>query len=1146
MKKTRLDHSRYFHHFKNSIEKNLVKCMLALLVIALSTFQTHAKDTIGDKKISIEREATSLKSVLKEIEKQSSLSFFYNTKQVDVNRKVSVHFKDVALKEALETLFNGTNVSFKFSGRQILLYSALTSMLQETGSVLASTSDAVSMISGTVLDENRQSLPGVNVLEKGTTNGVSTDRDGKYVISVQGANSTLVFSFIGYAPQEVVVGEKTEINVSLAPDVKSLEEVVVIGYGEVKKRDLTGSVASIKPDDIKRSSVVTVGNLLQGQIAGVVVSGGSGAPGARTTVRIRGTNSINAGNDPLYVVDGVMLNARNDNTIAAFTDSGGSGSARVGMSALTTINPDDIESIEVLKDASATAIYGARGSGGVILITTKKGKAGSSVVTFGTEFGFQKNANPYKMLNAKEFEQLNDEARANSAPALAKVYDGVGNPYDTKMYEEMLRTTAMVSNYQLGIRGGTTTTTYNVSFNYFDQEGLMKANDTKRYSVRINLESQANKWLKVGTLSSLTRLSSNLIADGNLSAGLYFAPNQPIRDNRGFYSLNSTVPSNLDLNLRLTEAGVTAIASSPLYDVEQVKNPLNQTRIISTNYAEISFLKNFKLRTSLSVDILDTRNQLYAPTTGKVDPSTAFTGYSDIFDYLFDNTLSYNKKVGQHSINAVAGANWQKHQEDGWSSRGQNLNDNTGYYSYLGSTLTDQTTITNASGLVWTMSSILGRVNYSFKDRYLATVSVRRDGSSRFGEENKYGTFPSVSAAWIASDERFLKNNRHISQLKVRASYGVTGNQEIGLYRSLSTLGQITYVLNSTTAVGRQLSRSPNPNLSWESTAQANIGVDLGLFDNRIAITADVYQKTTKDLLYELPTPLSSGFSFITANIGSVSNKGWELGIVSRNTTGALEWNTNFNISRNYNEITDLGGINSTGINGVVSGNNILRVGESIGSFYGYFVDGIYQTGDDFSRQPLATPGEIKYRKTDDSPTAAAVINAADRQIIGNSTAQYTFGITNNVRYKSFDFSIFFQGVQGRDIYNDTRRQLLSLNGRRNNLAEANDRWTPENPTNSLPKAIQAGSQNTYGGALNTLWIEDGSYLRLQNIMLGYTLPASVLGKIGASQFRIYGSIQNALTITKYKGNNPDLGGESDNFPYPLVRIFSLGINAQF
>jgi TonB-dependent starch-binding outer membrane protein SusC len=262
--------------------------------------------------------------------------------------------------------------------------------------------------------------------------------------------------------------------------------------------------------------------------------------------------------------------------------------------------------------------------------------------------------------------------------------------------------------------------------------------------------------------------------------------------------------------------------------------------------------------------------------------------------------------------------------------------------------------------------------------------------------------------------------------------------------------------------------------------------------------------------------------------------------------TGKLEWNTNFNISRNYNEITDLGGINSTGINGVVSGNNILRVGESIGSFYGYYVDGIYQTGDDFSRQPLATPGEIKFRKTDDSPTAAPIINAADRQIIGNSIAKYTFGITNNVRYKNFDFSVFFQGVAGKDIFNDTRRQLLSMDGRRNNLEEANGRWTPENPTNSLPKAIQAGSRNTYGGGLNTLWIEDGSYLRLQNIMLGYTLPASLLEKIGASQFRIYGSIQNALTITKYKGNNPDIGGDTDGFPYPLARIFSLGINAQF
>jgi TonB-dependent starch-binding outer membrane protein SusC len=989
-------------------------------------------------------------------------------------------------------------------------------------------------------------IPGVSIVLKGTNIGTTTDTQGNFRINLpdESNNAILVFSYVGFVSQEVRVGKQSSINITLQPDDKTLDEVVVVGYGTVRKRDLTGAVTTIKPEDIKRSSVTTVSNLLQGQVAGVVVTGGSGAPGSRTTVRIRGTNSINAGNDPLYVVDGVMLNNGNDNTNATFTSDGGS--PRVGISALTTINPDDIESIEVLKDASATAIYGARGSGGVILITTKKGKAGTSVVSFGAEIGFQKNANPYKMLNAQEFEKLNDEARANSVPALAKVYDGKGNPYDTKMYEEMLRPTALVKNVQLGVRGGTNATTYNVSFNYFDQEGLLKANTARRYSVRLNLESQANKWLKVGTLTSLTRLESNLISSSNNSTGLFFAPNQPIRDNQGFYLLNSSVPSNADLNLRLTQAGVTPIATSPIYDIEQTTNPFNQTRIISSNYAEITFLRDFRFRTAMNVDVLDTRNQFYGPTTGVLTTSNAFTAYGNIYDYLFDNTLSYSKKIGEHSINAVVGGNWQKHQEDGWSARGQTLNDNTGYYNYVGSTLTDQTTITNASGLVWTMASFLGRVNYSFKNRYLATVSMRRDGSSRFGAQNKYGNFPSASLAWIASDEEFLKNVRHLSQLKVRASYGVTGNQEIGLYNSLATLSQIIYVLNSVTGVGRQPSRSPNPNLSWESTAQANVGVDVGLFNNRLSVTADVYHKKTTDLIYNLPTPLSSGFSNFLSNIGSVVNKGWELGITSRNVTGVLDWSTNLNISRNYNEITDLGGINSTGINGVVSGNNILRVGESIGSFFGYFVDGIYQTGDDFTRQPLATPGEIRFRKTDTSPTSATVINAADRQIIGNSIAKYTFGLTNNLRYKNIDLSVFFQGVSGRDVFNDTRRQLLSLNGRVNNLAEAKDRWTPENPGNTLPKAIQAGSRNTYGGGLNTLWVEDASYLRLQNITLGYTIPTSLLGRIGVSQFRIYGSVQNALTITNYKGNNPDISGDTDGFPYPLARIVSFGLNAQF
>jgi TonB-dependent starch-binding outer membrane protein SusC len=1143
MKKKLLKHGL----FSKIVKISIIQIVLAVCFTQLCYSFEASGQEILETRVSIRLEEKSIKTILSKLEKEAKVKFMYSLELIQADRITSLNAKNQTLGEVLEVFLNPLNISFRSTKSGIVLTPKTIKLgeIQSISQPKTETSIASEIIiKGTVSDENFEKLSGVNINIKGTTQGTSTNVNGDFTISVPDPKTTLVFSFVGYLPQEVVVGNRTILNVSLKLDNKSLDEVVVIGYGTQRKRDLTGAITSIKPDEIKRSTVTTVANLLQGQVAGVVVSGGSGAPGARTSVRIRGTNSINAGNDPLYVVDGVMLNNGNDNTNSTFTSDGNS--PKVFVSALTTINPDDIESMEVLKDASATAIYGARGSGGVILITTKKGKAGKSVVTFGTEFGFQKNANPYKMLNAKEFEQLNDEARANSIPALAKIYNGEGNPYETRMYDEMLRPTAMVQNYQIGVRGGTNSTTYNLSFNYFDQEGLMRSNNTKRYSVRINLESQANKWLKLGTLSSLTRLESKLISSNNLSTGLLFAPNQPVKDNQGFYSLNSTVPSNADLNLRLTQAGVSPIAASPLYDVEQTTNPFNQTRIISTNYAEITFLKDFKLKTALSVDILDTRNQFYGPTTGILGPSNAFTAYGNIYDYLFDNTLSYSKKIGVHSISAVVGANAQKHQEDGWSSRGQNLNDNTGFYNYVGSTLTDQTTITNASGLVWTMASFLGRVNYSYKDRYLATVSVRRDGSSRFGVENKYGTFPSVSLAWIASDEDFLKNSRSISQLKVRASYGLTGNQEIGLYNSLSTVGQNIYVLNSSTGVGRQPSRSPNPNLGWESTAQSNIGVDLSLFNGRMNITADVYQKTTTDLLYSLPIPQSSGFSNILSNIGEVSNKGWEFAINSTNTVGALAWTTNFNIARNYNRIEDLGGINTTGINGIINGNNILRVGESIGSFFGFVVDGIYQTGDDFSRQPLATPGEIKYRKTDDSPTALATINAADRQIIGNSIAKYTFGLTNNLKYKNIDLSIFFQGVSGRDLFNDTRRQLLSLNGRVNNLEEAKNRWTPENPSNSLPKAIQAGSRNNYGGQTNTLWIEDGSYLRLQNVMLGYTIPTNLTGKIGVSSLRIYGSVQNAFTLTNYKGNNPDLSGDTDDFPYPLARILSVGINAQF
>jgi TonB-dependent starch-binding outer membrane protein SusC len=1001
-----------------------------------------------------------------------------------------------------------------------LLLFALNSMAQQV------------TVSGKVTDKsNGQGLPGVNVIVKGTSLGTTTDGEGDYTLTVAGGNSTLVFSYIGYLTQEAAINNQSTVNVSLDTDIKSLDEVVVVGYGTVKKRDLTGAVASVKADEIPRNSTVTVDNLLQGQVAGLVVTGGtSGAPGSRTTIRIRGSNSINGGNDPLLVIDGIPI-TDNENAITRYTSDGFAPKSSVS-STLASINPDDIESMEVLKDASATAIYGARGANGVILVTTKRGKQGTSTLTFNTEFSLQKPLQLYELLNAQQFMELNNEARAQSSPAQPVLYPDLQSAYDTDWQKEVINRQAGAQNYSLAARGGTEKLMYTISANYFNQSGLVKSNDLKRYSLRFNIDNQATRWLKLGTSTVLTRTTSQLFTSYN--SVIASVPIQPVFYN-GVYSTNAETQANSDLNLRLTSAGVTPIARNPVYDINNVDDRLIQNRILSNTYAEFNIIDQLKFKTSLAVDLLDAKYQSYAPGAGTLNTNggDAFTAFTNTFDYIFENALSYSKTLQQHDLNAVVVQNIQEHQEGGFSSRGQSLNDITGYNNYAGNTLVDQVAVPSASR--WTIASFLGRINYSFRQRYLATVSFRADGSSRFGAGNKWGYFPSGSLAWIVTEENFLKGLPAVSQLKLRVSYGITGSQDIGLYNSLSTMGTVQYVLNNNNALGREPNRSPNPDLSWEETRQTDLGFDLGLFENRISVTGDVYRKKTVGLLYSLSLPYTTGFVNITQNIGSVQNQGIELSANARILDGPFSWSANGNVSRNWNKILSLGGTTDNRI----SGDFILQVGQPLNSYYGYLTNGLFQEGDDFTAQPNATPGERKYIKTDTSPDANPVINGDDRVIIGNSTPRVTYGLTNQFSFKGFDLSVFLQGVQGVEIYNNEKVTLESTSGRANASTAVLNRWTPTNTSTNIPKAMQVGSRNgSYGSNLNDYFVEDGSYLSIKNITLGYTLPAAMIRKLNLSQLRVYISGQNLANFNNYTGADPNNTGF-----YPSVRSLSAGLN---
>ncbi len=1007
------------------------------------------------------------------------------------------------------------------------------------------------LVSGRVTSRDAPGgLPGVTVTLKGTSTGTITDETGNYRINIpDGSNNILVFSFIGYVTQEVTAGNRTTINIELATDMQSLNEVVVIGYGTQKKSDLTGAVSQIKTADVNRAVTTSLDQMLQGRAAGVVVTQTSGAPGGGLQVRVRGTNSISGGNDPLYVVDGVPLNIDN-NSNTAFNTRYASGNAGTEMNTLASINPNDIESMEILKDASATAIYGSRGANGVILITTKRGKAGQSVIELDASYGVQQADRRLSMLNAAQYIALNNEARANSvtgsgvAAPLPAVFDAGANTYDTD-WQDALFQAAPVQNYQLSFRGGDERTRYALSGNYFNQQGVVKGTDTKRYALRVNLDRDVSKRLKIGINLNTSRIETNQgFSDGGtslISSVLRMAPNQPVSLN-GIYinNANPVDPVNTGTDLGLNQAGVSPI-QSPLYFAELVTNQRLDNRVLGNFFGEFQFAKGLTYRLNLGADVLESQGIYYEPTNGGIRGGGGASDRNNVtnINTLIENTLSYNRTSGQHSWSAVIGQTAQKNVFDRLQVAGENLNDNTGPYSYAGNTLISNDRF--ADNNAWQMLSFLGRVNYGYRDKYLLTASFRADGSSRFGRNNKFGYFPAVSAAWVISREGFMDElTATVSTLKLRAGYGQTGSQEIGLFNSLATLSSIPTVFNNVQAIGRQPSRIPNPDLSWEKTSQVNIGLDAGVWRDRVFVSANYYVKQTDALLYSLETPRTSGFSSVTQNIGEVSNRGWEIELTSTNLNGAFQWNTSLNVSRNRNRIESLPTSRA-----LISNENLLQEGVALGSIYGYRTNGLFQIADDIagSAQPNALPGERRYQDLNGDN----IINGNDRTVLGVRDPTLIYGINNSFSWKGLSLAVFFQGVGGNVIYNQTRAALLSLNGRVNNLAEAADRWTPDNPDTNIPVAIQQGSRNgAYGSAVNDFFVEKGDYFRLRNVTFSYTLPAQVSSLATLSGVRFYLSAENLQTGTRYTGFNPDITGGNDNGPYPNTRIITGGITLTF
>lgn len=1005
-------------------------------------------------------------------------------------------------------------------------------------------------VSGTIRNQAGEALVGVSITVKGAAGGTTTGTNGEYTI-VAPNNATLVFAHVGYKPREIDAKDRTTVDVTLEYNSNELSQVVVVGYGTVRKSDLTGSVVSVKSEDLKAVPVTSFDQALQGRAAGVQVTQLSGKPGAETSIRIRGTTSINAGNEPLYVIDGMLVNGD-----AGDMSTGVTLGPRIG--ALSAINPSDIESIEILKDASATAIYGSRGANGVVLITTKRGRAGQGTVTFDTYYGQQQIANQVKVLNAAEFADFVNDAKinANQTP----VYVNPPNLGEGTNWQNELFRKAPMANYQLSVSGGDDKTKYSISGGYFDQDGIIINSNFKRYSFRANFDREVNKRLTVGTSITYARTSSSgvltnagTIVPGVVTGSLLFNPVLPVYDStvKGGYTFE---------NDRGTTLG------NPIADAKEYNSITKSSRLIGSAYGRYKITNDLEFRTSFGIDAFGDNEASFAPNYLKRTQASngeASVGNSDGLTWLNENTLTYNKSWHEkHRITALGGFTMQKFNNESLFAYAFGFPDGRTGYHNIAVAENPQTPVNSESQ--WTLLSYIGRVNYTFNDKYLFTLTGRIDGSSKFSEGNKYGYFPSGAFAWRVSKEDFMQNMEAVSDLKLRVSYGVIGNQAIPPYQSLALVGPYGQgVFNSSSGSEVYNGMEPlsyvNKDLKWESTRQFDIGFDLGLFKQRVALTVDYYQKLTYDLLLSTPIPTTSGFATTLLNVGNIKNKGVDVDLRTINTTGELKWNTSFNLSVNRNEVTNL----NTTTDILLQNALLLRKGESIGTFYGYIFEGIFQSDEEAAKSPVlvgqeptspnpasvAKAGDRKYRDVNGD----GKIDANDRTIIGSAQPKFTYGINNTLSYKNFDLSFFFQGSAGNKLANFNSYNLLNFTGANNVLAEGGlNRWTPENPGNKYPRALSSGSLDV--GIFSSAIVEDASYLRLKNVTLSYNLPRNLLQKAKIQTARIYISGTNLWTLTKYSGYDPEANtyGQSttligiDNGGYPQSKIFQAGITLAF
>jgi TonB-linked SusC/RagA family outer membrane protein len=1100
-----------------------------------------------------------LTDIFKKIEQQTQYTFFYDNLVLKDARPVTIEYSGGNVHQLMEEVLRDQPFTYAIQRKKILIkkkkggsilrqeksFSSPTAFKTATPEVprLNLAEQRANLlqeslerkVTGTVSDASGVNLPGVNIQIKGTQRGTTTDANGFFTIDVDD-DATLVFSFVGYNPEETTVGSRRIINITLKEDQKALEEVIVVGYGTVRKSDLTGSVATIKGDAIREMPVTSVDQAIQSRVPGVQVTQTSSAPGGGMSIRVRGANSINSGSEPLYVIDGFPMYPDND--------AMGLGGNRRAVNVMATINPNEIESIEILKDASATSIYGSRGANGVVLITTRRGKEGQARVDYDGSYSFQTIARPIEVLNGADY--------ARYINTLEKSQGGSGRYSDAQIAEigagtnwwDAVSRTGGLSNHQLSFTGGTNSTRYAFVANYSDNKGIVKNTWFKRYGFRLNLD---NDFLN-GKATLTNSWSYNRTGNSNVPTD---------RGGPGGIIINSL---GLDPTVSVYDANGNYNYAS--YDQRFLTNPLaeaihghdrdNLNRLFGTTALTFKLFEGLKFRTSIGADVVQGQRTTFYNNftfTGRQNGRQLESANRNMGNILNENILTYNKAFGgKHFIDLTAGYTYQKeiNRYSYAGTRGLPSDDVNSVNLQNGSILL----VPSSSRTEWDLLSYLGRVNYNYGDKYLLTLTLRRDGSSKFGPNNKWATFPSAALGWRVINEDFLQNSslsNVFSDLKFRASYGITGNSQIPVYRSLSGLVTYNYVLNGALVAGYGPNRIANPDLKWETTGMLNLGLDMAFLNNRLSLTVDVFQNKTKDLLLDVSIPQSTGFSTIMLNSGSLSNKGLEFsGNYKLLDKAKLQWDIGGNFSILRNKIDDLG-MSTPFFAGSTSSHlgvfgSWVEAGQPIGVWRGYKYDGLFQS-DEEGRQYSARAGYPKYVDTDNN----GAYTTNDYQIIGDPNPDFIWGFNTSLKYGGFDLGIFLRGVHGNDVRNLQQSEMGDGVQKINQIGTIlTDSWTPQNPNATRP--VIDGRRDFISFRRSSYFIEDGSFIRLQNISLGYLLP--VKSKFIRSA-RLYASGQNLFLITKYTGFDPEVNNQGQNNlnrgddydAYPRARMFTFGIN---